>query len=565
MAEKNVSHVTPNNKEQPGNGLPLRSAPKSVWRDKRLWVVVILFAFLGIGGGLIPAGKIPLFSSLVKAMGFSQSEADEMTLLKALLKWQQKRQEENADKQAELTAEEIAANARASAALSLALTDEEAAQNERNLASSLISMRKLNLDQRQKGGKVDAIRGAVKQVAGEEIQDNAVKVSNIDVPNVNTEANANTKAEVFFGQDASATLRDEQHGFNSTKILTKIENPHIAGGTSSTWLTDTIDKAMLADANLGQLTKELNTKGHGVDFDDIKNIGKDRPHRDLNYAWLTGQATYRTPNRLLKKTLAAAGFNGEDMPKKVFDSSLSGIGVGIDPNDVNQDAKGIKERMAKEDNCRNKILLGTDKKDAYDNLKGSIKNLAAAFPKKCTDVLADNVGDFNALLANIRNQCQAINQYYSDLQQDCKIAYTPGKCPSLDYSQRFQKFKSACETKCNQEYERYLAGLPKPAEGEDPPTPVSKADFCNGTKDIKGVYPETEGKDLSCGNDISCGGQTAQDEVRYQVTGYDTDGALEQSTGVNTDEDGKNIAGQADYMASQSVEDLITTLQGRLD
>ena len=536
MGEKNVYNYTKGtNEEQPVNGLPSRfERPRSVWSYKRLWAVIILFLFIGGVGGLIPAAKIPLFSALVQAMGFSKEDAGEMSLLQALLKWHQKLQAQQADKSAPLSADEIEANARASAERSLALSAYESEQNKNNLTSSLINMRKLNSDQRRKGEPVDAIRGAVKQIAGDEKEDNAVKVKNIDVPVVKTESNTDTKSEVFFGQDAGVTPRDIRDGFNSTKILTKIENPHIAGSTSATWLTDMIDKAMIRDVNLGQLPKELNTKGHGVNFDDIKNVGKDRPHRDLNYAWLTGKATYRTPNRLLKKTLAAAGFNGEDMPRRVFDASLLGVGLGIDPTEVNQDAQSIRDRMAKDEKCQSKLSSQSPKKNSYENIKKSIGQIAKSFPRTCADVLKSGSSDnLNAHLSSISKECKAINSYYSELQTDCNVAFKKGDCPVLRYEGSFNAFVAACEDV----YKKCMAETTTDEAGNE--VAANDAKTCAARRD------GTEGKTLQCGND-ACTGDPIERNVSFVVTGYTDTNSQEftDSFDVKTGDGGNNISGE---------------------
>ena len=549
MEDKHLRQNIKNDKEQPDNGLPLRrEEPKSVWRYKRLWAVVLLFLFIGGVGGFVPAAKIPLFSRLVQAMGFKAEEAGEMSLLKALLKWHQKYQESKAD---ELSAEQIAANAEASAARGMMLGEYELEQNRHNLDSLLISMRKLNSEQRRKGERVDAVRGSVKHMRGEEKEPEVVQVGNIDSSVVATESNTEKKGQIFFGEDAGVVQRGEQHGFNSTKMLTKIENPHIAGSTSSTWLTNMIDKAMLHDAKLGQLPKELNAKGHAVNFDDIKKIGDDRPHRDMYYAWLTGKTTYRTPNRLLKKTLAGAGFNGEDMPKRVFDSSLLGVGVGIDPNDVNADAQGIKDRMAKDKSCQAQVLTGSAATgEAYVKIRENIKGLGGSFPTTCEEVLKDGSdGAFRARLADITKQCNAINSNYEEMKSSCNVAYTKGKCKDLtnSYNSNFETFKTACE-------KVYDACMGETVTDEEGNTSAA-----NTPEDCVKRRDESKGEEI-CSKD--CTGKNIQDEVRNDITGYTDDSTFEGSAEPHANEDGTNTS---DYMASQSVQNIIDTLSGKMD
>ena len=561
MDEKPLAKSSADIKEQPQNGLPLNhKAPqtehKSVWRYKRLWGVILLFLFIGGVGGFVPVSKIPLFSRLVQAMGFSAEEAGKMSLLKALLKWHQKYQAGKADA---LSEEEIAANVRASAERNLALSAYEIEQNKQNASSLLISMRTLNSEQRRMGEAVDVIKGVAPEERGSEKERAAVEVKNIDDSVANTEANTAQKGEVSFGDNASSLQRDEQHGFNSTKMLSKIENPHIAGATSSSWLTDTIDKAMRADANLGQLPKELDAMGHAVSFEDLKKIGNDRPHRDMYYAWLTGKASFRTPNRMLKKTLAAAGFNGEEMPKKVFDSSLLGVGLGIDPNDVNQDAKSIKERMAKEEDCKAKLFTGSSTKiDAYNNIKAQIDSLGSYFPSNCEEVYKNEFDrelqrGFNAALNRIKKECESINAYYASLEKECSVAYTAGTCPSLsgNYEANFEAFKKMCDA----EFEECKKGTKTDKEGNE----VPKTD-----EDCKAERPTQLGPAL-CGD--TCDGDKIENKVRVDITGY-TDGEngeeYKDSTSVNEDEKGQRVAGIKDFMPSQSSDNIAAMLGGLL-
>lgn len=550
MDEKHVSNATPKDKEQPENGLPLRPvAPKNMWKDKRLWVVIGLFAFTGIVGGFVPASKIPLFSTLVEAMGFSSDEAGEMSLLKALLKWHQKYQAGKADAAEKLSAEEIAANARASAERNLALSEYEMTQNKKNLDSLLISMRKVNSQQRRDGRDVDVVRGAAVRERGSETEDKAVAVKNIDAP-VQTEANTSAQGEVLFGQEAGVVQRDEHHGFNSTKMLSKIENPHIAGSTSSTWMMQTMDRAVRADSNLGQIAKELDTRGHAVNFDNIKNIGKDRPHRDLSYAWLTGKAAYRTPNRMLKKTLAAAGFQGEDMPRKVFDSSLIGVGVGIDPNDVSMDAKSVRTRYDKEEKCKNKLLFGSSsKKDTYAKIKTDVKSLRGQFPSTCKEAAQDNaLAGLQSTLGNISQECRKINATYAELREECSVSYLSGECANLAHS--YDSRLTSFQTECDNLYKKCLN------ETDADGNPVNTPEICAARRD------ETRGGDL----DGQCqGGQCDGDQVyydaRHAITGYgaDEDDDFNNNDNMKIKDNGDN---ESSYLASQNVQDIIDTLRG---
>ena len=460
-------------------------------------------------------------------------------------------QKRRTEKARALSPEEIAAGAqryteRARAEAQQSAAKYVAGQDVRKLPSALISMRALSAAQRRNGTREDRVAYAYSAAPGtEKDEDTAVRVNNVDAP-LTTQAAEAGSGEVLFGVDASTTVREEHDGFNSTKILTKIKNPHIAGSTTTSWLTKTMDRAVSADANLGQLGKGLNMVGNYTNFEDIKTIGNDRPHRDLYYAWLTGRTTYRTPNPMLKKTLAAAGFNGEEMPRRVFDTSLNGTGLGIDPGDVAADAKTIRERMEKDKSCQAQLLAGNDSNGkAYASMKKSVGSVGGSFPRTCAEVLAS--GSDSGLrnhLNNIRTQCRAINNAYAALSKSCNVAYKAGECKDLSgaYSNNFATFKKKCE----EEYDKCMG------ETDEEGNAVNSEAGCAQRRD------EKTGSELCAG---VCEGQTIEADVRYKVTGYDNNEDAEDSTGVKVRDSGNNETG---YVASQNVQNIIETLTGKI-
>ena len=542
MDDNRFNRFPKKDEEQPQNGLPLRRVGgRSPWQYKRLWAVVLLFCLFGGVGGLVPSGKIPFFSYLVQAMGFSEREAQEMPLLKALLKWHQKYRTGKADT---LSDAEIAANERASAERNLALSAYEMEKNKQNLESLLISMRQVNKEQRSKGRKTDNVRGAVRRTAGDETENEGVNL--ISLKNfVGTDPNSSQQGEFLFGQEDGLILRDEKDGFNTTHLLGKIKNPYIAGSTSSDWFVDTVDKARLSDADLGRIAREMDTLSHAVDLGDIKNIGKDRPHRDLSYAWLMGKTTYRTSNVLLKKTLAAAGFNGEDIPKKVFDSSLTGHGVGIDPNEVSWDAQSMRERLEKEENCQIKLLTGGQQKiTMYEDIRDTVKQVGASFPSTCADILEAGVEkNFQAGLRRISNKCRDMNKNYADLWSSCNVVFTVGKCPDLSgsYARNFATFKDACD-------KAYKKCLSETDANGTPNTPA----ICAARRKVQ------TGKDV-CKDANMCDKETVENDMRYRITGYggDETSVFTQSSDAKQKENGAN---ETDYLPSQNVQDIVDTL-----
>lgn len=546
MDEKHVSKVVKNDEEQPRNGLPLRRVePRNVWTYKRLWVLVILFALGSVGVGVVPAAKVPLFARLVQAMGFAPSEMGEMSLLQALLKWHQKYQ---AGIPRKLTDEEIAANARESARLGLAYAEREMEQRKKNGESALISMSQVNAAQRRNGQAVDRVRGAIRRAPGDETDDIVAWIAN-DKAVAKTEANAGANGELWFGQETGALARDAKDGFNSINMLSRVGNTNIAGSTSASWFSTTLERAQMSDADLGRISREVDTLSHSVDLGDIKNIGKDRPHRDLSYAWLMGKTTYRTSNVLLKKTLAVAGFQGADMPKKVFDSSLTGRGVGIDPTEVTLDADAQRNRLAKRENCKNKLLFGSaSKKENYVKIRESVKQLRGQFPSTCKEAAAPGALDnFRSVLTAVNKQCQKINATYADLQKNCNVAFVRGECSNLSgaYDGRLASFKKECEN-------LYKKCLGETDANGVPNTPK----YCAEKRDNT-LGGELEG---ACKGG-SCDSMRVYHDARQAITGYASgeDDDFSQNDNVKTKDNGDNENG---YLASQNVQDIIDTLRG---
>ena len=88
----------------------------------------------------------------------------------------------------------------------------------------------------------------------------------------------------------------------------------------------------------------------------LDDAGRYKAQRDMYYAWLTSRTATRVSDIMLKKTLAGAGFNGAEIPRKVFDSSMSS-GIGLTSDAVVGDLDNIKLRLKKEEECNNPINI----------------------------------------------------------------------------------------------------------------------------------------------------------------------------------------------------------------
>ncbi len=408
---------------------------KQLARSKRAWGVAVLCVLLLLSGGVIPVGKIPFLRSLALAMGYSSDEIQEISFLRALLSWNEHARlaQEKGDS---FQGEEFNIFGNDGGLFSA---------NQRMLEqkkSSLINLREINAALSSQGKAGDWITGSYYTI-GEEDGQTSGMAPRISGEVANTESNATKPGEVFFGADASAIQRNPTDGFNTSAALKKIANPHIAGAAETDWLGKLVDKATRSDAGLQNLSKSLETGGALSQLNPITDIGRHKAQRDMYYAWLTGMSARRTSNMVLKKTLASSGFDGAEMPKKVFDSS-GFSGIGIDPEDVVTDLDNIKLRLKKEEECENSLnTAGENLTSQLQAAQKGIDALTGSFPKTCDDVN----GDFTNRLAVLRNQCQQVQAAYSDLHTFCGVTLKTGRtgtCTTASLESRYNQYASYC-------------------------------------------------------------------------------------------------------------------------
>ena len=406
---------------------------KPLARSKKAWAAAVLCLLLFLGTAVVPVGKIPFLRSLAEAMGYSTEEAQSLSFLKALLSWNEhaKRVQGEADGP-------DASGVFGKDGGFLASQDRLIKEKD----SRLFNMRAVNAALAQQGKATDKIAGAHYTVrTGDE--DPSAAAARIRGTAANTQANAQTPSEVFFGTDSSSVQRNPQDGFNSVDSLKKIANPHIAGSGNMDWMDRLVDKAVLTDPDLQSISKKLDTGGMLSQLAPITDIGRHKAQRDMYYAWMTGRTANRTPNIVLKKTLAAAGFDGSSMPKRVFDSSgFSGIGITSDA--VVGDLDNIKLRIEKEEECNQALETSGEKlTNQLEEAKSGINMLAGAFPKTCDDI----DGNFTNRLSVLRNQCEQVKLAYNDLRTSCGVAIKAGRegtCTTNNLQGRYDQYAAYC-------------------------------------------------------------------------------------------------------------------------
>lgn len=425
----------PQPKVVPSGKQTVAEQPKTPFLSKKGWIVVVLCLLLFLLGTVVPVGSIPILRSLAYAMGYSADEAKDISLLRALLSWNEHSKQVTPEG---LDPDEVSVFSAASAR---GMAQEGGPEN------SLIDIRAVNSALARRGKAGDKLVGSHYKVGQEDdSQAPKVQIKNTNVA-AGTEANSTHPVEVFFGEDASAVARDPKDAFNSSASLKKIANSNIAGAGEDDWFMKMVDKAKRKDVNLEALTKDLEMGTTLARLQDSMEVGKNRAFRDMYYAFLMGNAARRTNVIPLKKTLAAAGFNGAEMPKSVFDSS-GFSGVGVDADAVVTDLDNIKVRLRNEEMCEKTALsAGVRINENLKDAKNNIKKLSGSFPKNCDDVAGST---FKSSLGYIQAQCKAVTEDYGQLDTFCgvKLKQQGEPCTTVTLTSAYEDYSSYCENAC---------------------------------------------------------------------------------------------------------------------
>jgi len=401
LSQEKSSHPSPAS-AAPGQQSVIR-AVRPWLRSKKMWCLVAVLMVLLAIGTWVPVSKIPFLRNLVYAMGYTPDETKNLSLLKALFSWN----DHSKMMRGELPDPDEASILSSGGSLTAASLQAQ---------GQLINVRSVNASLARRGQKGDYLSGVYNPPQGMADPSGGVRVENTKV-SAATQANGSQLAEVFFGEDSSAIARDKNDAFDSTNTLKKVANRSIAGSTRSTdWFEKLVDKAVRSEADLsGLMEGKNNTKSTLANVGSAGKIGDSRAKRDLYYAWLTGRAARRTPQVILKKTLAAAGFNGAEMPRSVF--TASGFsGVGIKPDDVVADMDSVKKYLELDKQCQQALSGGQGKEALMEDTYQKIDSLPGSFPATCGDV--GNSG-FMTKLTGLASNCKQLRKSYEQVQKGC--------------------------------------------------------------------------------------------------------------------------------------------------
>ncbi|MCQ2410953.1 MAG: hypothetical protein MJ053_05705, partial [Elusimicrobiaceae bacterium] len=414
------------NQSAPISPVPFRERVSSLFYSKRAWTVLAVLVFLLGIGSIVPVGKIPFLRNLAYAMGYTPDETARLSFLKALFSWN----ERNKMMRGELPdPDEVSVFGEGGGFFNSASGEAK---------NKLFNLRSVNKALARKGRARDQLADSYNAPKGEDARASNIRVADPNA-SANTQANERKVGDVFFGTEQGGVERDKTDGFNSVGSLKKVKNPHIAGGASSAdWLDRLVDKATRTDANLDSLTKGLNRSGSALaHMGPIDTLGDSRAKRDMYYAWLTGRAARRTPQVILKKTLASAGFDGAEMPRNVF-TATGFSGVGINPDDVVTDMDNVEKYLKQDEECQAAIASGAGNIPSISEIRGLYNSLANDFTgATCQENHDQIMVSYNAHLGQIENKCNQMKTAYQNIQQGCAtldIVVNDDQCHSLTFT-----------------------------------------------------------------------------------------------------------------------------------
>ena len=446
------------------------------------WALAVLcFLFLGTVSGVVPVENIPFLRNLAYAMGFTKADTARMSFLRALLTWTDKTTHfdklRGADgtstgssswwarlwgKGIDSTAKEVED-----------LAGLQARAQRSNATSSLLDINVLNALQRQKGTKLDQVRGSVVPIPGQEGNQAPSAVLKDDNVQVQTEANRKT-GDVFFGSDANAQGRTDQTGFDSINAFKKVANPHIAGVSSTDWIQEMFLRMTRNNVSMGGESREVGglRLNWGV---DINSLDQKKGRRDLYAAWITSRMATHTENIFVKKALADTGFMGAALPS-IATNVLGSGGVLIDVNSVQEDQKAWQAYLEFERKCKSAMATSGEKiESALERFRG-IRDSSAAqlgYPGNCQEALGKTTVAETPFANNTREMvqvCKELEAGYKALAEACEMKTGPSRIEcnneslTKEYDRALGQFQVACTNKRDQLFEEWWTAQPQPSQ-----------------------------------------------------------------------------------------------------
>ncbi len=437
---------------------------KPLFSKKMYALLLLLLLFLGVSS--VPNVKnIPVLSALARAMGYSEEQMASISFLKALFYWAddergpQARQEKNAYFVFAAQPGRFDALSRGAGAYGAVGGG----------TSALIDMRAVNASLQGQGKAADSVKGVSKTGADED-KAKGVRFNNrgqLNALSQDAQASAKVQPDMYYGADSNAIVRDPKNAYNGSADLKKLK-ANIVGSVHSDWKNDILRKAMREETVT--LDKKLGGAGAA-----LLNLGNSRGAvADFRYVWLTSQAAARAKQVPLKKTLAAAGMIGAEMPQKIFTSSGGIAMAGLEADDVVADVGNAKLQEKRQIECEQASkAYGGEINNTVNDVKSKVNALQGTFPNFPAD--CDKPGKVSAwrtALADVRNSCKSVKGNYDKLNEKCMMEFTykqnrEGQCTTLNLDDKLDEFDKACAEYAKYQNDKQAAEDEAKRTGED--------------------------------------------------------------------------------------------------
>lgn len=414
---------------------------KPLFSKKMYALLLLLLLFLGVSS--VPNVKnIPVLSALARAMGYSEEQMASISFLKALFYWADDergphaRQEKNAYFVFSSQPGRFDALARGAGAYGAVGGG----------SSSLIDMRAVNASLKGQGKTTDQVKGASRTGADED-ESKGVRFNRAGKLNAlsqDAQASAKVQPDMYYGTDSNAIARDPKNAYNGSANLKKLK-ANIVGSVHSDWKNDILRKAMREET----VTLDKKLGGAGAALMNLENARG--AVADFRYVWLTSQASHRAKQVPLKKTLAAAGLVGSDMPQKIFTASGGIAMAGLEADDVVADVGNAKLQEKRQMECEQAAKnYGGEINNTVNDVKSKVNALQGTFPNFPADCdKPSKVSAWRTALADVRTSCKSVKGNYDKLNEKCMMEFSyknnrEGQCTTLNLDDKLDEFDKAC-------------------------------------------------------------------------------------------------------------------------
>ena len=409
--------------------------------SKKAWLWTFVALLVIVFGGIVPVGKIPLLRSLAYAMGYSPREAGKISFLKALFSW---------NEHAKIQRGELP-NPDEIAVFGSSNPDEAILAGRRRPGELSADGMSADLRLLRYAANGQPISGSYKTVPGTKESDPTRRLKK-DNAVANTESNRAAGTDLFNGEDASLIKPGKNDWNTSIKMLKKLAGQRISAvNPKIDWLDRTLNRAAMSDPQLEAIVKKLDkSRTLAYQVGDVRNIGDSQAKRDMYFAWLVGRVSRRTPNKVLKKTLASTCFDGAELPRSVF-TAVGFSGVAINSDELEADMDRLQQSLDMDEQCINALDAASnampDYKDVVDAINEVYDNTTheTSFPATCSDAESEN---FPNALNRLGTLCSQMGSAYSQMKRDCaslSVTLHERQCiPPTNLSGYYNGFQQWC-------------------------------------------------------------------------------------------------------------------------